>query len=276
MARTMKIQIKTNAEALEDFRQTLKALATGRRIRRRGGVYFTSVGWGTGSSAPCSVLVEALAVPLGDPALVVALMIGVRGGLCSPRRRGRSVDMDKATSTAYLVLLALNASNRELRLWRRLFALAVLAAVSVGVMGQMTMKNRSVEAQRFVLLDAAGKARGGFIMDADRPKLVLFDKSGKARAGLALATDGSPSLALHDGEERPRAGFSLESDRVYLSLYGSGGKGSAGLAVGSDGAVILLLRDREEKERVGVTVTPSGVPTMEFLDKDGRVIWKAP
>jgi hypothetical protein len=170
----------------------------------------------------------------------------------------------------------LNASNRELRFWRRLFAVVVLAAVSVGVMGQVTTKGRSVEAQRFVLLDAAGKARGGFIMDADRPKLVLFDKSGKARAGLSLATDGSPSLTLHDGEERPRAGFSLESDRVYLSLYGSGGKGSAGLAVGSDGAVILLLRDREEKERVGVTVTPSGVPTMEFLDKDGRVIWKAP
>ena len=184
--------------------------------------------------------------------------------------------MDKATSTAYLVLLALNASNRELRLWRRLFALVVLAAVSVALMGQLPMKNRSVEAQRFVLRDAAGKARGGFIMDADRPKLVLFDNSGKARAGLSLATDGSPSLTLHDGEEQPRAGFSLESDRVYLSLHGKGGKGSAGLAVGSDGSVILLLRDREEKERVGVTVTPSGVPAMEFLNKDGRVIWKAP
>lgn len=43
MARTMKIQIKTNAEALEDFGQTFTALETGRRIRRRGGTYFTSI-----------------------------------------------------------------------------------------------------------------------------------------------------------------------------------------------------------------------------------------
>jgi predicted transcriptional regulator len=43
MARTMKIQIKANAEALEDFRQTFKAVEAGRRVRRRGGIYFTSI-----------------------------------------------------------------------------------------------------------------------------------------------------------------------------------------------------------------------------------------
>ena len=43
MARTLKITIKTVSEALDDVRSAFKAAASGRRVRRRGGVYFTSI-----------------------------------------------------------------------------------------------------------------------------------------------------------------------------------------------------------------------------------------
>ncbi len=43
MAKTLTIKIKPADEALEGFRRTFKALAAGRRISRRGGVYFTSI-----------------------------------------------------------------------------------------------------------------------------------------------------------------------------------------------------------------------------------------
>lgn len=43
MAKTLTIKIKPEEEALEGFRRTFKALAAGRRISRRDGVYFTSI-----------------------------------------------------------------------------------------------------------------------------------------------------------------------------------------------------------------------------------------
>lgn len=43
MARTLTIQIKSAGEALGGFQETFKAVESGRRVRRREGVYFTSI-----------------------------------------------------------------------------------------------------------------------------------------------------------------------------------------------------------------------------------------
>ncbi|MGH7333367.1 MAG: hypothetical protein ACREKS_11630 [Candidatus Rokuibacteriota bacterium] len=43
MARTLTIEIKSTAEALEGFRKTVKALERGQRVTRHEGVYFTSI-----------------------------------------------------------------------------------------------------------------------------------------------------------------------------------------------------------------------------------------
>lgn len=43
MARTLTIRIKPAGEALEEFRETFKDVAAGRRVSRREGVYFTSI-----------------------------------------------------------------------------------------------------------------------------------------------------------------------------------------------------------------------------------------
>jgi len=43
MAKTLTIEIKPLEEALEGFRSTFKALEAGRRVRRREGIYFTSI-----------------------------------------------------------------------------------------------------------------------------------------------------------------------------------------------------------------------------------------
>jgi predicted transcriptional regulator len=43
MARTLKIRIKSVAEALDDFREAFKRAEAGRQARRRNGVYFTSI-----------------------------------------------------------------------------------------------------------------------------------------------------------------------------------------------------------------------------------------
>jgi predicted transcriptional regulator len=43
MAKTLTIQIKSAGEAVEGFRETFEAAEAGRRVRRREGVYFTSL-----------------------------------------------------------------------------------------------------------------------------------------------------------------------------------------------------------------------------------------
>jgi predicted transcriptional regulator len=43
MARTLKIRIKSAEKALEGFRETFKDVEAGRRVKRREGVYFTSI-----------------------------------------------------------------------------------------------------------------------------------------------------------------------------------------------------------------------------------------
>ena len=43
MAKTLTIQIKSVGEALEGFRKTFNDVAAGRRVKRRDGVYFTSI-----------------------------------------------------------------------------------------------------------------------------------------------------------------------------------------------------------------------------------------
>jgi predicted transcriptional regulator len=43
MARTLKIRITSAEKALEGFRKTFKDVEAGRRVKRREGVYFTSI-----------------------------------------------------------------------------------------------------------------------------------------------------------------------------------------------------------------------------------------
>jgi predicted transcriptional regulator len=41
--KTLTLQIKSSAEALQDFKNTFTKVAAGRRVQRREGVYFTSI-----------------------------------------------------------------------------------------------------------------------------------------------------------------------------------------------------------------------------------------
>ena len=43
MAKTLKIRIKSADEALEEFRKTFKDVEAGHRVRKREGIYFTSI-----------------------------------------------------------------------------------------------------------------------------------------------------------------------------------------------------------------------------------------
>jgi len=75
-------------------------------------------------------------------------------------------------------------------------AVLVLAAAGL-LMGQAMPKARIVEAEGFVLKDAAGKVRAELYVGKDGPGLRMYDENGKGRVGLAVVKAG-PRLGLYD------------------------------------------------------------------------------
>ena len=113
-------------------------------------------------------------------------------------------------------------TDRRKRAERRFLLLkwagfAVLLCGSVALlMGQAKPQESAkvVEAERFVLRDANGKARAELGLKDGVPVLALFDAQGNRRTQLAVAGDGSTSLSLYDkdGNRKP----------LKISLFGDG------------------------------------------------------
>ncbi len=81
--------------------------------------------------------------------------------------------MESAVTSVSERLARLEQQNRQLKIG---FILVLLVVSAVGVMGQAGMgRQRVVEAERFVLLDAKGEERGYFAVDeSNDAKLALF------------------------------------------------------------------------------------------------------
>ena len=108
--------------------------------------------------------------------------------------------------------------ERSERRWRRLAACGVLGVAAVALMGQKPA-SRVVEAERFVLRDAAGHARAELMVEGEQsvalrfkdadsmPRLtlgvengaalvVLNERGGRLRAGLVALPHGAPGLTF--------------------------------------------------------------------------------
>jgi hypothetical protein len=159
---------------------------------------------------------------------------------------------------------------------------AVICAVATAglFMGQAMPRAQTVEAQKFVLKDSAGKVRAVLAMDKDKdgPVLVLADENEKPRAGLGVFKDG-PRLILRDGNgATPRVELGvlgLESkDWPVLVLRDENGKVRVGLTVFKDGPV-LHLYDENDKPRVELDVSKDG-PGLSLFNENKKIIWRVP
>src|SRR5690242_7201059 len=67
-------------------------------------------------------------------------------------------------------------------------------------------QEKVLQAERFVVVDPAGKLRAVLSVAADDSfSLRLYDAAGKQRLALGILADGSPSLVLKDPAGKPRA-----------------------------------------------------------------------
>ena len=99
------------------------------------------------------------------------------------------------------VVARLEKVERQNRRLKRVGVVVLALAVAGMVMGQAMPRARIVEAEEFVLRDAAGNVRAELVAFKDGPALTLLDENGKSRATLAVDKPG-PRLSLHDENDK--------------------------------------------------------------------------
>ncbi len=186
------------------------------------------------------------------------------------------------TQTILERLEKLERQNQRLK--RSGLAASLLLGV-VLLMGQATRKSRTVEAERFNLLDSTGKTRAELLMLTDgpalklydsnqvarvvlsiyqdMPNLGLYDRSGIVRLGLTDRPQDGPSLWLGDATGRPRA--QLDAIGEHPRLYLQDKKGLAA-SIGDDTVQNLQTGEMENTSAASVVLFGSG----------RKVIWRAP
>jgi hypothetical protein len=141
---------------------------------------------------------------------------------------------------------------------------------------------RTIEAQGFVLKDAAGKVRAELHITDSGPELRMYDSQHNTSALLIQDEKIGPTLAL----------FTEQGSSAVVSLYDNGprvflrmGKADANLSVGKDGPN-LILKDSEGfntsigseglvNSKTGEKLQSSAA-SIHLFDKDGHPLWSAP
>jgi hypothetical protein len=143
--------------------------------------------------------------------------------------------------------------ERAQRRWRRLATGAALGLVAVALMGQKPAP-RVVVAERFILRDAAGRARAELVVDGEQ----------------------SVALRFKDADSMPRLSLGTENGAAVLVLNEQGGRVRAGLVTLSHGAPALTFYDSNGKNRAELALTREGAPALTITDRDGFLAWKTP
>jgi hypothetical protein len=143
--------------------------------------------------------------------------------------------------------------ERAQRRWRRLAMASALGLAAVGVMGQKPAP-RIVEAERFILRDAAGRVRAELVVDGEQ----------------------SVALRFKDPDSMPRLSIGTENGSAVVVLNEQGGRVRAGLVTLPHGAPALTFYDNNGRNRAELALSREGTPALSINDRDGFLAWKTP
>jgi hypothetical protein len=169
---------------------------------------------------------------------------------------------DRKMNTPQDLELRLAAVERQNSQLRRFVAVASLCAIALPLLAAFTPGRapalEEVRAERFVLVDGAGKERAALEIDKETtPRLVLTDPEGAPRLLLAvdpataylilkddqgknrlgLAVDAYPHLMMHDETQLPRIHASVGIKGASSVLFSDGKQYPLGFGIDSKGMV---------------------------------------
>src|SRR3989442_5552660 len=106
------------------------------------------------------------------------------------------------------VLRRVEDLEAEVRRWRRAAMGLVLSAVALTTLGAAVPRGRVVEAQKFVLKDAAGRGRAGLGPSGNNKSIALRFRDEASFSRLVLGIEEESSLLLlADNTGRPPVGI---------------------------------------------------------------------
>ena len=161
--------------------------------------------------------------------------------------------------------------------------IVLIALFSVILMGQAKPSPRSIEAEKFVLKDAHGNVRGWMGVIGEGAELVLGNSNRQPMITLEVSTD-SGDLHFY-GSRTSGMNIGLNSGEPSISIMGADKKGRAGIAFGKDGPSLNLEDAKGYSAFMGATRLDHAVhgeprftsaASVILLDKDGKILWKAP
>ena len=178
------------------------------------------------------------------------------------------------------------------------FALGALICLAVGAARRGAV-NKIIEAERFVLLDDAGKmrARLGLLEDGGESSLWFFDQNGEARLTLSVNKSGSPAIQFAGTHNDQGILITTNADggSPLMTMQGKGERklhldvadGSAGISVakGKELRVTIAFDENESviailgegnQPRVTLHVGPDGKPSLTLAGKNGKKIVELP
>ncbi len=139
--------------------------------------------------------------------------------------------------------------------WFFMLAFAGVLGLAIGgvilLKGQALPQPKTMQAQKFVVVDADGRTRASLGMFLDEPELKLYDAEGKTRVWLMALREQS-GIRVLDSKGSVLAGF---------------GVSEVGPAVG--------LKDQNGKVSANLIVKAAG-PEFSLFGSDGKLLWSAP
>lgn len=169
------------------------------------------------------------------------------------------------------VVERLEKAERQLR-WGQVAGLVVLLLLAAGLMmGQARSNGRTVEAEKFVLLDGDGKQRAVLSEGERGVVLALSDRDGTTRVRLYVNEQGTAGVSVRDAEGMSSAGLLVFKDGSPTMSFVYDGGLRASLRLGPDGAPTLALHGKEHRVDATLAVSRSGSPWLILRGK--QKVW---
>lgn len=171
-------------------------------------------------------------------------------------------------------LLAVEREAAWLRSRVRLLGIGLLLTLGLGAAGAFSQgipglggRNRTLAtltAQRIILTDASGTARGEWRVDEEgNARLGILDRQGRPRLSLSVLSGGSPGMTLINQNGQRRAGLALLPDEsTNLTFADGAGIPRAVLGLTSGDAAQLVFQDAAGRPLVALGLDEAGFGTV--------------
>jgi hypothetical protein len=154
-----------------------------------------------------------------------------------------------------------------------LLALATALGLALLAAAQEAPRPKTVEAERFIVVDGDGKTVATLGMDQGRPTLALYQG---ATPRVQIYADKKSSALAFDEDKGRRLGLVAGPGKTAgFVLYPTPGeiKEQISLFYSDDGKPALFFNDARGKSRIGLSLRPDGKPGFTLSDENGRTFY---